>query len=460
MSGPADEREWLRESIAVRIDQYRKGHGWKPLVRHLYSAKNDRFPTGMLEAVIEKCGRAGVTLNVNESVQHAVDPSNLETAKAFEGLYPYQIEAVEAALRMKRGILAIATGGGKTRCAVAIMESIPNECLFLADEVSLINQASEVYAKVTGNTFGLISEGCCDIGPRVTFGTLQTVASRKKNLHEFLASQMCVIFDEVHVLGARSFWKVGMSLPNAEYRIGLSATPRGRSDKLDDFITAVTGPVIYQLGITELTRLGKLAENKIIFYAYSGASNVGAREWHNIYSEGVVYCRARNEAVRDICRITPKPILIFFDRKAHGRILRDILEDEFVVDLVSGKSSGIERSQASKGLDSGRIEVLLASKIFNKGVDIPKVRSCINAAGTKATITSIQRLGRGLRKVTGEKEKLVFWDLHDTNDPILERHSREKKQIYEELGQRVFLTRSLEKAVEWMNLEVKKLRIR
>lgn len=457
VEGDSQTRDWLHKATSVPVEGFVRGR-FRRWYRYLYSERYKRFPSGLLHGIIRRAERSGVSLEITHEMSND-ESLVLSEPPMWSGLYEYQQEAAEIALNKRRGILAIATGGGKTRTAFGIIERVDGPSLFLANEVALVAQSRESYCEVTGHDAGFIGDGVVDLQP-VTFGTFQTVKARRKTLVPYLKTVTCAIFDECHVAAAKTLWGVAMRIPNAAFRIGLTATPKGRSDGLDAYTTAAIGPVIYRLGINDLTyKYGKLAKLKVIFYAYPGASEIHAREWHNVRTLGIVRCEARNRAIKRICKLTPKPVLVFYELKSHGRILQDMLESDFEVMRVDGSSSMEERTRARKALDRGDIDILLASKIFNQGTDIPRVKSCVNAAGMKANIPAIQRLGRGLRRVEGEKESVVFWDLWDRHHATLQRHSDKKKSTYEELGLIVFVTKALETASAWINTKAKRLKI-
>jgi len=417
-----------------------------------------RFPAGLLRNVVAKAKKRGIELQI---IDKRPEPAPvLPLPKSCSHFYDFQQEAIEAALKYKRGIIQIATSGGKTETAIGLALRVNMPSLFLVDEKGLVRQAMKRWQKITGKHAGIIAEGKVD--PRYfTVATLQTLKQRLKTCHPEVVSYVkhsvgCVIFDEAHILGAKSYFKTAVSIPNAAYRIGLSATPIGRSDKMDAYVIGATGKPIYKMSISALVARGKAAKATVIFYRYPGAKSLrmGARPFHKLYRAGIVDEEARNRAILRICMITPKPILIFFERQVHGyKLLNMIQQLGLKVRLVQGSSSGKERMQLAHQLDRGKIDVLLCSKVFNKGTNIPGVRSGINAAGYKAVITATQKLGRTMR-ITDFKTRFWFWDLVDAHHDTLLRHSQERARVYKREGLDFHTVSKLQDAIQLFDAKV------
>jgi superfamily II DNA or RNA helicase len=72
---------------------------------------------------------------------------------------------------------------------------------------------------------------------------------------------------------------------------------------------------------------------------------------------------------------------------------------------------------------------LVASKIFDQGVDIPELDALILAGSGKSSGRALQRIGRVIRLSKG-KEKAVVVDFFD-NCKYLKDHSESRIKIYE-----------------------------
>ena len=72
-------------------------------------------------------------------------------------------------------------------------------------------------------------------------------------------------------------------------------------------------------------------------------------------------------------------------------------------------------------MKDGFTDVLVASKIFDQGVDIPELDALILAGSGKSTGRALQRIGRVIRKYPG-KEKAIVIEFMD-NCKYLKNHS-------------------------------------
>ncbi len=143
------------------------GLGYPP--RRLYG-----FHTAAdLELMIQQRGRHDIS-------NFAVKPSITDR--------PYQKMAIKAVCehfnkKHRKGLLVMATGTGKTRVAISLVNVLARNgwvknVLFLADRISLVNQAHKNFVKLLPNTTTcVLSDSNSDRDPnvRITFSTYQTM---------------------------------------------------------------------------------------------------------------------------------------------------------------------------------------------------------------------------------------------------------------------------------------------
>jgi len=75
-----------------------------------------------------------------------------------------------------------------------------------------------------------------------------------------------------------------------------------------------------------------------------------------------------------------------------------------------------------------KIDCVLASKIFDIGVDIPSLSGLVIACGGKSTVKALQRVGRVIRKYPGKKFSVII-DFVDQAH-FLQEHSKIRYKIY------------------------------
>lgn len=141
--------------------------------------------------------------------------------------------------RHRRGLLVMATGTGKTRTAISLVDVLQRNnwvknTLFLADRTSLVNQATRNFSKLLPNSsITVLSDKTTDIDPnaRITFSTYQTMINYVNTDYKpySVGRFDLIIIDEAH----RSvFGKYGDIFRYFDsLLVGLTATPREQVDK-------------------------------------------------------------------------------------------------------------------------------------------------------------------------------------------------------------------------------------
>ena len=85
---------------------------------------------------------------------------------------------------------------------------------------------------------------------------------------------------------------------------------------------------------------------------------------------------------------------------------------------------------------------------MDEGVDIVSINALIMAAGGKSQITTLQRIGRGLRHKKGENTLLVL-DFLDKTNSYLEYHSKRRMKICKDEGFKIILLKEASSKIAW-----------
>lgn len=199
------------------------GLGYPPRRLYGFHSAND------LELMIQKRGRGDIT---DFSVKDDITDRH------------YQKMAIKAVCehynsKHRKGLLVMATGTGKTRVSISLVDVLTRNgwvknVLFLADRISLVNQAHKNFVKLLPSTTTcVLSDGNSDrdLNARIIFSTYQTMINyidtedKKFSVGRF----DLIIIDEAH----RSiFGKYGAIFNYFDSMlIGLTATPRDEVDK-------------------------------------------------------------------------------------------------------------------------------------------------------------------------------------------------------------------------------------
>lgn len=436
-----EEVQWLRSFLTFG-DAAAKGDPNAKEQVSLYNIFDNSFPAGMLDLVRREAKRSAPHLKIEVADKRErpcervpwSEVADILAANNVE-MRDYQVAAIEAALKAERGVLQLPTGAGKTNIAVALMLSLPTRWLFLVDSADLVEQGARRYRDLTGRECGVIAGGKYSTGD-ITFATFQSV-SRKlaaPAMQAYLQSVRAVIVDECHTTAADSFFDVLSRLPNAYFRIGLSATPLSRLDRKSILAVAQLGSVVYKLTPGELAALGYLAEPRITLLEVDQKGAWGLP--YSVFRERyIVKSRRRNAAVLEAAERVAKPALLFFKEEEHGHMLTKLVREELGLSctMVWGKKSTAERKAAIATLERRDIDLIVCSAVFTKGVDIPFLTGGVNASGGKSVIDTLQRIGRGLR-ITDDKSTFDWYDICDTGHKWLADHSKDREATYKQAG--------------------------
>jgi len=102
--------------------------------------------------------------------------------------------------------------------------------------------------------------------------------------------------------------------------------------------------------------------------------------------------------------------------------------------FVHGQCSLIQRKAAvAKMVNTPGY--LMATGIFNEGIDIPSLKGLVLAAGGKSQGLLMQQMGRGLRQFMG-KDGLEVIDFYDLSKPLLP-HSKGRLELWKSEGYKV-----------------------
>lgn len=166
-------------------------------------------------------------------------------------LRPEQELAVEALLKVTRGIVKAPAGAGKTLIMAATVSR------WLGEDRGL----AVVWYANTKEQVEQAEKACAEFNLRDRLGKLEIVCYQSG---EPARNYDLGVYDEAHHIASPEFRKV---LAGADgIRWGCSATP-DRADELKDDVYTLLGPIVYEVDRAELVDSGKLAKARVIFHA-------------------------------------------------------------------------------------------------------------------------------------------------------------------------------------------------
>lgn len=428
-------------------------HTWDGRKR-LFHMGHRTFPSGLLDRVINIFQEDfGYDVDIKR-VDEQYNPIKLKASYANYEQRDYQDQAVEAAVRNGRGVLRVATGGGKTLIAADIIASYSRTALFLVHTKDLLYQALEVFQDIFGERMvGRLGDGAVDFKP-ITVATIQSV-SRALNISyvapddeddawldvetpadedsvKSLLGFDVIFMDECHRVAAPVAMSV-MERLTGSIRFGLSASP-WRDDGADMCIEAAIGPIIYEMNASELYRRGFLVAPIIRMWQTPAMAFKRGVKYDTVYNQYIVGNEVRNSyGVDQAIRMmhTGKPTLILVRMIRHGYVIQDMISDRLgaCVPFLSGKDSSLFRKEVVDDMRNRRLGLLIASTIADEGLDIRPLAGLVNLGGGKSSTKAMQRVGRTLRPYSGKTHAEII-DFDD-RARYLSKHSVARRKLYE-----------------------------
>ena len=354
---------------------------------NLYDSKQHRFPIGLAHRVEKIIW-----------VKNKPKPV-MSTDASYGDLRPYQNDACNTMFNNLNGIIKIPTGGGKTKVALEFLKYKEQTALILVPTIDLVKQWK------------------AQTPPWVHVKTYAAIKNKK-----YVQQFDIVIFDECHHCAAKTLYKIGMNVSEDALLFGLSATPLNRDD--DNLkVEAVLGPIIYEISTRELIDQGYLCDAKVHYHCVDPMDSEGFVTYPMMYDEYVTKNDVRNDKIIGLAENSKKPCLILINRIEHGEILLDHIESNLSdVTFIHGNSKKEHREDVDH-------DIIIATSIYDEGVDLPNLQTLIIGAGGKSAIKAVQRVGRLLRPFPNK----AFAVIHDFKDSCrwLDKHYLARRRIFE-----------------------------
>ncbi len=414
-----------------------------------------QFPTGLVDRVKDFYTEHGKTFDVVDkrpSKSVGIPRDILDKLKKMnKEPYPYQMEILDVIDKNDRGIIKVATGGGKSLIAALIAAKLGKKTIIYVIGKDLLYQFHDFFKLVFDEPIGIIGDGKCEIHD-INIASIWTIGqaigmdkksilldgdddeesvSKDKyvNILKMMMDAKVHMIDECHMSACETIQQV-FKKAKSEHIYGLSGSP-WRDDGADLLIESVLGKYIVNISASYLIERDFLAQALIRFRVVPPYPYPIEKVYPSVYKKYVVENDARNGLVLDGAKTLVSKgyqTLVLFNSLKHGKILYELFKEHMKCAILDGSNSKEEREQVKKDLMERKIDCVLASKIFDIGVDIPSLAGLVIACGGKSTVKALQRVGRVIRKYPGKKFAVVI-DFID-QAPFLENHSKTRYRIY------------------------------
>lgn len=349
--------------------------------------------------------------------------------------YDYQDICIKEALKKTKGIIRVATGGGKSAIIAYIVKILLdnkkiNRAIIIVPTQSLVEQFYDDMVNDYGikrSMVGRVYSKYKEWDKNIVVSTWQTLSRN----HEVLDKYECIAVDETHMVKAVELSKI-LRKSNAKYRYGFTGTLH--SAELDNLnVKSYIGPVICDYPASQLAEWGYLAE------CHVNVINIDYKEEYDGAFEDVKDAIFNNEyrlnVISSIARNVDSNLLVLVGKvEKEGKVLKEFLEtanpDKEVV-FLSGKDKTEVREHWRK--ECGRrndIILICTYGIYQQGINIPTLKYMLMAAPFKSKIRVLQSIGRTLRRHANKIDGAQVFDIID-NVKYFDRQGAIRLRYYE-----------------------------
>lgn len=420
-------RSWLpgeSERVAIKIDQF--DEAWNGLAEGL--------------SVLAPKGEVLDRLKARAAKRLRDKPPSVPDDKAPtvpDPCWRHQDEAVAAFMEAHAGILEMATGTGKTRTAIKILDRLIAEghidsAIVAMDGTDLLDQwASELDSWALRQKPSWLVykhfERHHELGEFALDPHHALLVVSREQLHKIIArlpdnakAKMLIIHDEVHGLGTPSLVRnLARAHDSFNWKLGLSATPDRAYDAAGNaFIETVLGKTLFKFPLEAAIQRGVLSEFDYLPLAYDLTD--GDRErLAAVYAKKAARAHEGNpmrdeELWTEIAKVYKtaemKPAVFADHLQSHpewlNRAIVFVETKEYGAQILTIVDRYTHRYRTYYAEDdrahlvsfaNGEIDCLITCHRISQGIDIRSLSTVVLFASARAKLETIQRIGRVLR---------------------------------------------------------------
>ncbi len=430
--------------------------------RYIYLGSDEgryvKVPRGLKDSIVSECENAGIDYRINDERTHG-RYINVDFAGELKET---QADAVNAMLKHEDGILACATGFGKTVAACYMISQIKTSTLILLESTTLIEQWQEAledflviretppeYKTPSGlvrrrkSPIGLLQSGKDTTTGIIDIAMVGSVCS-KGEFHHRLKDYGLVILDESHHAAADTIVQILQNV-NARYIYGLTATPK-REDGLEKVNYMLLGPVRYTYNALDHAK-----DTGLDHFVYPRFTHSVAPEFFTDDKDSNKnYEILRQDLDRDemivkdavgciAARRTPLILSRYVDQTRRlSERLKDSADHVF---MLLGEATRKEKKriiEEMKQVPADENVILLATgSIAGEGFNYPRLDTLIMAMPVSGETVVEQYAGRLDREYPG-KTNLIILDYVDSHIRMFDKMYHKRLRAYKQIGYSIY----------------------
>lgn len=288
------------------------------------------------------------------------------------------------------------------------------------------------------------------------------IGSKLKKYDEavsFLNKVVGVFCDECQGCASDSYHNTFKHLKNARIRIGFTGSVPKERDRFIK-IKALFGDIISSVKIDEMQTRGFNAHLNVRLLEFDEPKDLDIqvekqmmrdnvpkyqRDLYRYQKEveiGIVHNQKRNNLIAQLAvKIAEKEdkensdlaLLMLVNSLEHGELLCDELAKLGYTKyaFVQGKDDAEQRDLVLNDARTGNLRIVIATRIFEAGIDVSNFKYMINVRGSKSYVGLIQQIGRILRTKDNKKD-VYYYDIVDRQGTFLFKHAQERIRYYKQ----------------------------
>lgn len=361
-----------------------------------------------------------------------------------------QRETLERLLKFRYAQVRCPVGFGKSFMIGVLCRLLPHANIVISTFARDV--LTQLHAEVSKQLpfVGLIRAGKRLAGRRVHCVGLKSLANYEGNCD-------LLIVDEVHEFGTDANLELLGSLPqfaNAR-RYGFSANVGDRTDQGDFETEGAFGPCVVSLDYEECLKHGCVVPLKILWRDVCSDRLIVSPDWPLWKREkyGIWQNELRNQLIAaDAKSFGTKQVLITVSTLEHAAYLKQLLP-EYTLCYADSQSTtdkaaalrrkgllkneppmtAARRQKLKQDFESGKLRHVIATSVWNRGVDFKPLQVLIRADARADRISGTQIPGRTSR-VSDGKEAAVIVDYRDQFDSGFARRAQFRSVTYRQHG--------------------------
>lgn len=431
-----DTFDQVRERFSVKNDAAKfarkYGRRFVPARKYVITPAG-RFDAGLYKEILEYITSNNVDsdISVTDEFYDRVKPSyeDVKPRKLSLDLRDYQSDIVSKCLKGGRGVVVLATAGGKTLTIASLIESIYSQydntdfhAVVVVPDRGLVEQTFNDFVEY-GVSFSVskwTGDDELDISSNVVICNLGILQSSKSDTEWIHHVDACFV-DEVHKLRRDNKINKIINKIHTPHRYGFTGTmPEEDIDQWN--IIGKIGPVLYEKNSADLRSENYIAQAKVQIldlkyidkpkYVLYPSEPMTPTKKYRREIDFLIGNEFRNNIISSLCSKVDKNILVLIDYIEHGEVVMEYVEkncENKKCYFIRGDVEVEDRDRVRKLMEiRDDIVVIAISKIFSTGINIKNLHYIIFGSGGKAKIKTIQSIGRGLRLHTNKQELIIF----------------------------------------------------